>query len=373
MFLSRRALNRATLERQLLLRRHARAPLDVVAALGGLQGQEPNAPYIGLWTRLATFDKAELTALLESRQVVRSSVLRATQHLVTADDFRWIRPLVQPLIERTRQTGFGRQTAGLDLAAVAVATRELLHDRTLTRSELGRLLAERFPGYDPVPLGWSAQCLVPMIHPPPNGTWNRGGPTPFAVADEWVGPPAEKPVTELIRRYLAAFGPATVKDVQTWSGLTRLRGVLEELRPQLRTFCDEDGTELFDLPDAPLPDPDAPAPVRFLPAYDNLLVGHADRTRVISDRHRRRVITGSLVRPTFLVDGFVRGAWAMRTDKPGGTTTLTIQQYEELADQDRAALAEEGGRLLAFCAPENDHQIVFLTGEAAEVLSSRLL
>ncbi|REE97241.1 winged helix DNA-binding domain-containing protein [Thermomonospora umbrina] len=358
-----RALNRATLERQALLGRSGVSPLEMVTRLVAVQGQEANAPYIGLWTRLQVFRREELTELLCDRRVVRSSLLRGTQHLTVADDYPWLRALVQPLIERIRRSGFGRATEGIDPGELAKVTRELLRGRTLTRPEVGRLLAERYPGRDVTALGWSAQCLVPLVHRPPNGTWGKGGATPFTLAEEWIGRPLEETpsVEELIRRYLAAFGPATVKDVQVWSGLTRLAERVEGMRGELRTFRDEAGRELFDLPDAPLPDGDVPAPVRFLPEFDNLVVGHADRTRLMPDEHRRRVITGSWVRATFLVDGFVRGVWDIGDD--GDRATLTLRQYERLAPADREALAEEGLRLLAFAAPDRTHDIAFVPPE----------
>lgn len=360
-----RALNRATLERQLLLRR---MELPVAAAVGrlvGLQAQAVNAPYYGLWTRLAGFAKDDLTAALYDRRIVRSSVLRGTQHLVCADDFRWLRPLIQPIGDRGRQAAFGRATAGLDLAALKAAARELLRGRTLTRPELGRALAERFPSYDRSALAWSAQYLLPLVHEPPCGTWGRGGATPFRLAEEWVGPlePDPSPAA-LARRYLAAFGPATVADLQAWSGLTRkaegaeLAAALASL--ELVVLVDEEGRELYDLPDAPRPDPDTPAPVRFLPEFDNLIVGHADRRRMMTAEQRARIITGSMVRATFLVDGFVAGMWELRA--VDGSVELTLEEFTPLTGRVRDEVVEEASRLLAFGYPDSAHSVVF--GEA---------
>ncbi len=351
--LGTRMLNRTALHRQLLLGRWRMPAGDAIAHLVGMQAQATNAPYVGLWSRLDDFRRDALTELIYQRRVVRSSVLRGTQHLVTADDFRWIRPLMQPALDRGRQAAFGRDTAGLDLTELAAAGRALLDGRTLTRPQLRDRLAERWPDRNPEALAWSVQCLVPVVHPPPSGTWGRGGATPFTLAEDWLGRPmATRPkVEELIRRYLAGYGPATVRDIQMWSGLTRLREVVERLKPQLRTFRDDAGNEVLDLPDAPLPDPDIPAPPRFLPAFDNLIVAYADRTRLMTDAIRKRICAGSMVAPTILVDGQVAGTW--KIPPAGDRATLLIEPFITLSESDLEALTEEGARLLAFAAPSN--------------------
>jgi hypothetical protein len=350
--LSRRALSRATLERQLLLRRSDLPALEALEHLVGLNAQNPNPPYVSLWARLEGFEHDELTRLLYNRSVVRSSVLRGTQHLVAASDFVWLRPLVQPALDRGRRGAFGRRTAGMDLARLAAAARALLAGRSLTRSELGKRLAERWADRDAEALAWSAQALVPLVHPPPNGTWNRSGATPFTLAEEWIGRPmeVEPPVARMILRYLAAFGPAGVMDIQTWSGVTRLAEAVDALRPQLRAFHDETGRELFDLPDAPMPDPDVAAPARFLPDFDNLILAHADRTRLMIDEYRKRVSMGAVVLATFLVDGFVKGTWAVSSE--ARAATLVVEPFEPLSKADVAALTDEGERLLAFVAAD---------------------
>jgi hypothetical protein len=339
--ISARTLNRTTLARQHLLTRSDMTPLALVHHLVAVQAQEANAPYIGLWTRLAAFDRDGLTDLLHRRLVVRSSMLRGTQHLATAEDFPWLRPAVQPALARGRQAGFGRDTAGVDLTEFVAHARELLDGQTLTRPALARLLARRWPDVEPMALGWSAQCLLPLVHPPPSGTWGRFGATPFVLAEEWLGRPMEAGDAErLVLRYLAAFGPASVRDVQVWSGLTRLREVVE--RMPLRRYRSEAGAVLYDLPDAPLTDPDAEAPVRLVPEFDNLMLSHADRTRVISEEHRRVVITGAVVRPTFLVDGYVRGMWTL------AGPVVTISPFAAVDRGTRSALEAEAARLVAF-------------------------
>ncbi|MFC4472034.1 winged helix DNA-binding domain-containing protein [Streptomyces xiangluensis] len=346
--LSLRALNRTLLHRQLLATRSNRPALDVVRHIVATQSQEPNWPYVGLWTRMENFTHDELTSLLEDRGVVRSTMLRGTQHLVSADDFGWLRPTLQPLLDRAlRAAYYAKETADLDLADLAAAGRDIVADRTMPRRELGRLLVERWPGHKGAVLAGAVELQVALVHPTPGGTWGKWGTRaamPVALAEAWTGRSmGTASVETMIDRYLAAFGPASVKDIQAWSGLTRLREVVDRLRPRLRVLRDERGTELFDLPDAPHADPDSAAPVRFLPAFDNLVLGHADRTRVISDEDRKRVMPGQAqVLPTLLVDGFVRGTWALEPSR------LQVSPFRPLSKTERTAVTEEAALLLPF-------------------------
>ncbi|MGP3964083.1 winged helix DNA-binding domain-containing protein [Nonomuraea sp. 3N208] len=347
MILNRRVLNRTTLDRQLLLRRADMKPVQAIERLVAVQGQEIDAPYIGLWTRLAAFTQDDLASLLYGKQVVRGSLLRGTQHLALADDYVWIRPLVQVILSRTRQAAFGRATREVDLEELARLAREHLAGRTLTRPQLRDLLRERWPEADPMALSWSAQALVPIVHTPPNGIWGKGGATPFTLAEEWLGRPLDGtvPIERLVERYLAAYGPASVMDVQMWSGLTRLRAVVEGM-PHLRKYQDAEGQVLYDVPDAPLAEEDVPAPVRFLPWFDNLIVAYADRGRLMTAEQRKAVCVGAVIYPTFLVDGTVGGMW----DLKGGV--LTVEPFHPLSDGVMEELAAEAARLMAFAGVE---------------------
>jgi len=358
--LTTRALNRATLERQMLLRRAEVPVLEAIERLIALQAQLPNPPYVGLWTRLEGFQKSQLTRLIEKRRVVRSTMLRATQHLVTARDYLRLRPVLQPMIDRACRYTHGKGTAGIDRESLLAAGRTLLAEQPRTITELQTLLGERWPKHDPLALGYSIQLLLPLVHVPPRGTWGRGGAVPAVLAETWLERPLsdDQSPHDMIVRYLGVFGPATIKDVQMWSGLAGLRAAVEELRPQLRTFRDEQGRELFDVPNAPLSDPDAPAPPRFLPEYDNLLLAYDDRSRVMTDAERKAVWSRNGLLATALVDGRVAATW--RIARARSAVTLEIGPLKRIGRQDRTALKDEGERLLAFTDPDaTSHAVKF--------------
>jgi hypothetical protein len=357
--LSRRALNRALLDRQMLLHRtpllagwRARQVIETVEHLVGLQAQAPFPPYYGLWSRLGGFQPGDLAEMIIDRRVVRIAVMRGTIHLVSARDCLSLRPLVQPVLDRTLKAILGQRLDGPDLAALAADGRALVAQRPLTFSELGTLLAPRWPGHRPDALAQAVRALVPLIQVPPRAVWGSAGPSAHAAAESWLGRPlnGDTSLEHLFTRYLAAFGPASVRDMQAWSGLTRLREVAERIRPSLRTFRDEQGTELLDLPAAPRPDPDTPAPVRLVAEFDNLILSHADRTRVISERSRKRPFTRNGIFPgTVLVDGYAAGIWKIA--RSGSAATLTIEMFERVPRPEQDAVTREGERLLAFAAP----------------------
>jgi len=350
--LTNRDLNRATLARQMLLRRTKVSVLEGIERLVGLQAQLPNPPYVGLWSRLAGFERDELTRLIEKRRVVRSTMMRATQHLVTARDYLQLRPVLQPMLDQRCRHNFGRATAGIATEELVEAGRAMLEERPHTITELKARLAERWPKRDSNALGYSVQLLLPLVHIPPRGTWGMGGAVPAVLAESYLEGTlaSERSPERMIVRYLAAFGPASVADVQEWSGVKGLRAVVETLRPRLRSFRDEAGRELFDLPDAPRPGPEVPAPPRFLPEYDNIILSHADRSRMLSDADRRAVWTRNGLLATALVDGRVAATWKIARDRSGAT--LVVDPLKRISRQDRAALLEEGERLLEFTDPD---------------------
>jgi hypothetical protein len=351
-----RALNRALLDRQMLLRRHQIDVLAAVEHLVGLQAQVPKDPYTGLWARIEGFGPEALSRLLVDRRVVRMSMMRSTIHLVSALDARRLRPLLEPVVIRiNRDSVFGRPLAGLDLDEVAEAGRRLVDERPRTARELGALLGERWPDRDPAALAIAARSLVPMVQVTPRGTWGARHQATWAALETWLGD-SVSPVDGtdlspdgLVLRYLAAWGPASVKDAQAWCGLTRLGEVFERLRPGLRTFRTEGGGELFDLPGAPRPEPDTPAPARFLPEYDNLGLGLADRSRLVADDRRLPSMVGTGVGwGTVLVDGCFHGVWQIT--EQGGTAVLTVAPTARVARRDQDGLEEEGMRLLGLHA-----------------------
>jgi hypothetical protein len=346
-----RELNRATLERQLLLRRRKLSAVEAIEHLVGMQAQAPAPPYVGLWTRLEDFHPDDLKRLILERRAVRIALMRNTVHLVSARDCLAMRPLMQPVFDRTLYSTRANRAnlEGVDIEALVAAGRALLEERPRTAKELGKLLQEQWPEHDPASLARAIRHLVPLVQVPPRGLWGKSGPAAHTTAEAWLGRPLDPApsLEETILRYLGAFGPATVKDVQTWSGLTRLGEVIERVRPRLRIFRDERGKELFDVPDAPMPDPDTQAPPRFLPEFDNLILSHADRTRVIAEEYRKAIASkNGMVPASVLVDGFVRGTW--KTERSRGKATLEVKPFEPLAKEDRDALAEEGERLIRF-------------------------
>ncbi|MFD9940338.1 winged helix DNA-binding domain-containing protein [Nonomuraea sp. NPDC059023] len=347
--ISLRQLNRTLLERHFLAERTDRPVIDVIRHVVVLQGQEPNWPYVGLWSRVEGFRRADLESLVADRTVVRSAMVRRTMHLADAADFAWLRPSVRPIVEvALTHPYYADEIAGVDLPALAEAGRAALTGRSLTRGDLAALLAERFPVPVPRRLADAVELLLPLVHTPPAAVWGRWGNRSgieMALAEEWTGRPMEQgPALEtLVLRYLAAYGPATVMDVQAWAGVTRLREIVDRLRPKLAVYEGPDGKELFDLPGAPIADPDRPVPVRFLPAFDTALLGHRDRTRVISEEHRKRFAKGASGGvPMFLVDGFVRGTWSVAGQD------LVVKPLTPLSDEEDAAVAEEASLVREF-------------------------
>ncbi|WP_282795550.1 winged helix DNA-binding domain-containing protein [Streptomyces sp. CC224B] len=348
--LGRRALNRATLDRQLLLRRTRMSAQDALTHLVGLQAQNVKPPYVALAARLDGFDPEELSGLMARRAAVRAVTMRSTVHTLTADDLLLLRPLSRPAVERELRM-FREGLDGVDLERLAAVARAYVEEEPRTPAHIRAELARHWPDADPQSLGIAARARLPLVQVTPRGLWGRSGQVALTTAEHWLGRPlAEEPAPDaVVLRYLAAFGPASVKDMQVWAGVTRLRQAFERLRPELRTFRDESGVELFDLPDAPRPDPETPAPPRFLPEFDNLLLSHADRSRVVPAAHKSRTWKGNQALSTFLVDGFLAGLWRLDEAKDG-SVVVVVEAFEELSRELRAAVAEEAVRTAAVLA-----------------------
>jgi hypothetical protein len=331
-----------------------------VEHLVGLQAQEPLPPYFGLWSRLEGFDPNELGRLLTEREVVRMTLMRGTVHLVTVRDALRLRPLLQIVIERAHRGSFGRRMGGADPDELAAAVRELLAGEPLGARELGRRLVARGIGDDAEAMGNAARVYVPLVQVTPRAVWGASGQAKYATLESWTGRKLEQrpSVDDVVLRYLGAFGPASVRDVQRWCGLTRLREVVERLRPQLVTFRDEDGKELFDVPDAPRPDADVPAPVRFLGEYDNVLLGHDDRRRIIPEDFpwEAMLAPGRFVN-NLIVDGMLRATWWIERDGKR-RAVLAIRPFGKLSKRERDDVIAEAEQMLEVASYDAESRAV---------------
>jgi len=351
--LNLRELNRATLARQMLLERETLSVPAAVERLVGLQAQLASAPYVGLWTRLRDFRREDLAREIENRKVVKATSMRATLHLCTADDYVRFRTALKPLLIGASSEIAKRRGGDFDLDKVLKASRKFIGEKPRTFAEISDMLTKLMPDHDVGAMRYSVRTHIPLVQVPINSGWSYSNKPEFTLAESWIGRPIspEDKLRELMFRYLAAFGPASVTDAQTWSGM-KLKDTFEKLRPELQTYRGDGRTELFDLPGVQLPAQDVPAPARFLPEYDNLLLSHSNRVRVIADEYRSKVyLPGLRVAATILVDGFVRGAW--KVEKTKATATLLIEPFDTLTKKDRAALTEEGERLVRFVEPKS--------------------
>ncbi|WP_350280335.1 winged helix DNA-binding domain-containing protein [Kribbella sp. HUAS MG21] len=347
--MSARAVNRATLARQLLLERVEASAVEVVGRLVGMQGQEAKHPYVGLWSRVVGFEGVELDRAVAAREVVRATMFRGTLHLVTAGDYLRFRRTVTPVLEAGLRV-LGERAAGLEPEKVVAAAEALLAKEPLTFTEVRNALQQQFPDVNERALGFCTRMLVPLVMYPADVRWSWTANSRFTPAEQWIGKKLHKraETSELVTRYLSAFGPATPADFQTWSGLQKAKPLFDEL--ELETFEDESGKTLYDVPDAPRPDAETPAPVRFLPEFDNVLLSHAKRERIIADEHKPAVFTKNLrVKATYTVDGLVAGLWA--SEKKRGVATLTLTPFGRTPKKTQAELEREGDGLLRFLEP----------------------
>jgi hypothetical protein len=354
--LSARALNRALLARQGLLERQHTPALDMVERLVGMQAQVPENPYVALHARLTDFDPHELSAAIQTGGAVRAQLMRATIHLVTRRDLDAIAPITREVLACTFKGQFSRRLTGVTGDEIAAAGQELLAHGPRTRAELAAHLAPRWPDADPAVLAQAVTFLSPLIQVPPRGLWGGRGQARWALVK---APGATTDLDGLILRYLAAFGPATAADIRTWSGLTGLKAAVDRLRPDLRTFADERGAELLDVPGAPLPDPATPAPPRFLPEYDNIGLGHADRSRILGGRGPGLPLPRGRWIGTLLVDGFYRANWSLEEG------TLRIDRFTPAVDDPPGTIEDiedEGRRLIRLLVPGTRNGNVELVG-----------
>lgn len=357
--LGQRALNRTLLERQHLLTRTTMPAFSMVEHLVGMQAQAPLSSYVGLWDRLSGFEASELAALMTSRDVARVHLMRGTIHLVSAADAFLLRPFVRPVMAGGLTGHFGKQLQGVDVEAVVSLGRKLLVEQPRTRTELRKVFAERWPEWDGDAMAFAVGYLAPTVQVTPRGVWGSNGPATYGDLETWLGGTLhpDPPVGEIVLRYLRAYGPASVMDVQAWSGLTKLREVVGSL--DLRRYVDAEGNELYDVRDGVLADPDTPSPARFLPEYDNVLIAHADRSRVIPSGRRIPLPPGNgAAMGTILVDGMYQGQW--RTRRAKAEAVLEITPFRRLTAAEKDDLTDEGVRLLQFVAPGNPaYDVVF--------------
>jgi hypothetical protein len=352
--LSRRALGRATLARQMLLARERLPALKAVERLVAMQAQWPRPPFVGLWCRLHGFERSQLTTLLRERQVVRATFVRATLHLVAAKDFLALRPSLQPMLDGGLAAVLRDRAQGLDPARLCAQARRFLAKGPRTFEEVREHLAKDAPKADVRAMGYAVRLSLPLVQvPAPDATWAFPADSCFAVAEDWLGralPGDTGTPAALVLRYLAAYGPAGLADIQAWSGFRGLRETLEALRPRLRVFRDEQGREVFDVPDAPRPSEDVPAPVRLVPEYDNLITARTD-DRFVAKADRPRVYLSALrIAATVLVDGRVAGTWGVERKK--SAAVLTIAPFAPLPARARQDALAEGDALLRFLEPD---------------------
>jgi Winged helix DNA-binding domain len=350
--LTLRELNRATLARQMLLERENLSVPAAIERLTGLQAQLASAPYVGLWTRLRDFRRDDLAGEIESRRVIKATMMRATLHLCTSEDYIRFRTALKPVLIGAADAIVKRRGHDFDLDKVLKAARKFIGEKPRTFAEISDMLTKLAPDHDVGAMRYSVRTHIPLAQVPIATGWSYSNKPEFTLAESWIGRPIspEDNLRELLFRYLGAFGPASITDAQTWLGM-KLKETFEKLRPELQTYRGEGRSEFFDLPGAPLSTEDVPAPVRFLPEYDNLLLSHSNRTRVVADEYRPKVyLPGLRVAATILVDGFVRGAW--KIEKTKTEATLVIEPFDKLTKKDRAALTEEGERLVHFVEPK---------------------
>ncbi len=357
--LTLRQLNRTLLARQRLLKRAELDSRAAIESLLALQSQIPNPPYIGLWTRLRHFERNDLTALLEARQVVRAPWLRSTLHLVTAADHQRFQAVIQPALARALRSFFGARARDLDIERLIKIAKPYLEAERPAIGALRDHLLEHVPDRDKQAMAYAVRSYLPLVQIPPSGTWGVGTRATYTTAESWLGLAEPSNLGALFRRYLAAYGPASVMDFQTWTGMTRLKTPLAATVGELVEYRDAAGKVCYDLPELTLEDADAPAPIRFLPEYDNILIAHKDRGRILPEEHRKKVfVSAGRVLGSVIIDGFVGGIW--RVERENARAKLLVSLFETQAAETRAAIDKEGQALLRFIIDDvDDYRVEF--------------
>jgi hypothetical protein len=355
--LTLRQINRATLARQMLLAREKVTAVKAIERLVGMQAQWPKPPFLGLWTRIEGFQRDHLTSLFHKRTIVRATFMRATIHVVTAKDFLALRPAIQPVLEAGMQAILKERLDGIDLTALMKQVRKMLDREPLTFAAIREEFLRADPKADERAMGYAVRMLLPLVQVPVEGqAWAFPSQACFAPAEQWLGKPIPSKAGQpdaLLLRYLEGYGPASADDMRAWAGLSRVavKEAVDRLRPKLIVFRDAGGKrELFDLPDAPRPDGDAPSPVRLIPEYDNVITTRADE-RFVAKADRPRVFLSALrIAATVLVDGFAAGVWKLDATKKAAT--LTIEPFKPFAARVKKEVEAEAEAMLKFAEPE---------------------
>ncbi|MGW4356248.1 winged helix DNA-binding domain-containing protein [Nocardia sp. NPDC004582] len=353
MKLSNRVLNRTLLERQHLLERSTLGAHELCDHLVGLQAQDMLPPFVALWSRTADFDPGTVSRGLDDRSLVRITLMRGTIHLVTPPDALRIAPHIQPELEKIPfRKGFNYGAlVGLDAEEVRAQGESVLGDEPAPAATLREYAAARYPDRDPgaVVQAWLYQ--LPVLQTPPRGRWGDSSRPVWSRVQPWLGAPLDPgyPLGELLLRYLRAFGPATTMDMQTWSKLTGMKSAVAKLGDRVRTYTDERGRTLYDAADAVLADPDLPAPVRLLGWYDNAILSHQDRSRIVPDGNAPPLRAFANQVSPILVDGYLSGVY--KVFAKGDRAALRICPHATWTRAERAAVEAEAAALLAFLEP----------------------
>ena len=352
--LTRRELNRTTLARQLLLSRLNGTIDEAISRLVGLQAQAAMAPFVGIWTRVTGIRREDIAAGIHNRKLLKATMMRGTLHLVTAEDYLQFRSTLQPVLDAALDSILKGRAEDLDVPRLLEAARGFFEEAPRSFAEFTKMATALMPDTDAGAMRYTARTQLRLVQVPVPRGWSYPGNPQFTLAESWLNKPIPSGdrFNELVLRYLAAFGPASITDMQAWSGFGKLKDRIDTMRSELKVYRDENGRELFDHPDLAIEHPDRPAPERFLPEFDNILLSHSNRTRIIAGEHRKQVFVPVLrVRPTFLVDGFVAGTWTF--EKAKGTASVTIEPFRALSASSRQALLEEGEQLVRFAGHDS--------------------